>query len=80
MQKPFIKCVIHQRVGRFLHSRKKRIRRFKKNGRLARYIGLPLILKHGELIKEFTLDDSGSVELLKFSDFDMGSPGWHKNV
>jgi hypothetical protein len=30
MQKPFIKCVIRQRVGRFLHSRKKLIRRFQK--------------------------------------------------
>jgi hypothetical protein len=34
MQKLFMKCVIRQRVGRFLHSRKKLIRRFKKNGRL----------------------------------------------
>jgi hypothetical protein len=32
MQKPFIKCVIRQRVGRFLHSRKKLIRRFQKSG------------------------------------------------
>ncbi len=30
MQKPFIKCVIRQRIGRFLHSRKKLIRRFQK--------------------------------------------------
>jgi hypothetical protein len=30
MQKPFIKCVIRQRVGRFLHNRKKLIRRFQK--------------------------------------------------
>jgi hypothetical protein len=30
MQKPFIKCVIRQRVGRFLHIRKKLIRRFQK--------------------------------------------------
>jgi hypothetical protein len=30
MQKPFIKCLIRQRVDRFLHSRKKPIRRFQK--------------------------------------------------
>ncbi len=30
MQKPFIKCVIRQKVNRFLHSRKKLIRRFQK--------------------------------------------------
>jgi hypothetical protein len=32
MQKTFRKCVIRQRVSRFLHSRKKLIRRFQKNG------------------------------------------------
>jgi hypothetical protein len=31
MQKPFIKCLIRQMVGWFLHSRKKLIRRFQKN-------------------------------------------------
>ncbi len=30
MQKPFIKCVIRQKVNRFLHSRKKLFRRFQK--------------------------------------------------
>jgi hypothetical protein len=30
MQKPFIKCVIRQKVNRFLHSRKNDIRRFQK--------------------------------------------------
>jgi hypothetical protein len=33
MRKPFIKCVIRQRVGQFLHSRKKLIRRFQKKKR-----------------------------------------------
>jgi hypothetical protein len=32
MQKPFIKCVLRQRVDRFLHTRKKLIRRFQKTG------------------------------------------------
>ncbi len=37
MQKPFIKCVIRQRVGRFLHSRKKLIRRFQKKRQYSRF-------------------------------------------
>jgi hypothetical protein len=32
MQKMFIKCVIRMRVSRFLHSSKKIIRRFQKDG------------------------------------------------
>jgi hypothetical protein len=30
-------------------------------------------------VNEFTLEDPGGVELLKFTDFDMGSPGWFKH-
>jgi hypothetical protein len=52
MQKPFIKCVIHQRIGRFLHSRKKLIRRFQKTAgqHTTRYRGQNSRLKIKKLL------------------------------
>jgi hypothetical protein len=43
------------------------------------FIRLPVFLKREELINELTIQDSEDVDLLKFSDFDMGSPGWLKH-
>jgi hypothetical protein len=37
------------------------------------------IQKRGQLINKSTFENFADVEIVKFSDFDMGSPGWLKH-